>query len=204
MLRVGVTGNIGSGKTIVCKAFAQLGVPVYLADEAAKKLMEDDAALRQSISAAFGTAMYAGNRLQRHLLAAEVFNNPEKLARLNAMVHPVVIAHGLAWMKGQTTSYAIKEAAIFFESGTAGDVDYMIGVEAPDTLRLHRAMQRDGSTREEVKARMQRQLDQNIKMKLCDAVIVNDDRQALLPQILSLHAHLQQVSAAHASTDQLQ
>ncbi|HTL06745.1 MAG TPA: dephospho-CoA kinase, partial [Chitinophagaceae bacterium] len=130
-LRVGITGGMGSGKTTVSAIFATLGVPVYQADDAAKRLMNEDPRLQQAIIAAFGEAMYANGMLNRSLLASAVFSHPEKLAQLNALVHPVTINDAEQWMLRQTTPYAIKEAAILFESGAQRYLDFIIGVYAP-------------------------------------------------------------------------
>ncbi|KAK6033559.1 dephospho-CoA kinase [Ostertagia ostertagi] len=189
-LKVGITGGMGSGKSTAAAVFASMGIPVYQADDAAKRLMNEDAALVAALKTTFGEAAYTNGMLNRSYLAAAVFNNPEKLNLLNSIVHPATIADGENWMAQQTTAYAIKEAAIIFESGSQRYLDYIIGVYAPATLRIHRSMKRDGLSKEEVNARMDRQMDDAIKMKLCDAVIVNDDQQALIPQVMKIHAKL--------------
>jgi dephospho-CoA kinase len=194
-IRVGITGGMGSGKSTAAAVFASLGIPVYQADDAAKKLMNEDAALIAALKRYFGEATYTNGVLNRSYLAAEVFNNKEKLAFLNSIVHPATIADGENWMAQQATAYAIKEAAIIFESGSQRYLDYIIGVYAPITLRIHRSMKRDNLSREEVDARMNRQMDDAIKMKLCDTVIVNDDQQAVIPQVMKIHEHLLQLSA---------
>ncbi|MBO9632365.1 MAG: dephospho-CoA kinase [Chitinophagaceae bacterium] len=190
MISVGITGGIGSGKSTVARIFEVLGIPVYYADDAAKRIMNEDPSLRKAIAAAFGAESYTNGILNRHYLSQTVFNNKEKLEQLNALVHPATIRDGEQWMRSQTTPYAIKEAAIFFETGSGASLDYIIGVFAPTTLRIHRAMQRDNITREAVMARMSKQIDENIKMRLCDYVIVNDDQQPVLPQVLALHKEL--------------
>jgi dephospho-CoA kinase len=197
MISVGITGGIGSGKSTVAHIFEVLGIPVYYADDAAKRIMNEDPELRQAIISAFGEATYTNGMLNRSVLSSLVFNNPEKLEQLNAIVHPATIRNGERWMKAQTTAYAIKEAAIFFESGSAANLDYIIGVYAPTALRIHRAMQRDKITREAVLARMSRQIDENIKMRLCNYVIINDEQQPVLPQVLSLHKELLALAQEH-------
>src|SRR5690349_14992032 len=127
MLKVGITGGIGSGKTTVCRIFLLLGVPVFYADEAARWLMDHDAALIDSIKALLGPEVYAGGQLNRVAVSALVFNDPERLQRLNALVHPAAIRYAAQWMAAQQAPYAIKEAAIFFESGSHKDMDIMIG-----------------------------------------------------------------------------
>ena len=189
-LRVGITGGMGSGKSTVAAVFASLGIPVYQADDAAKRLMNEDPVLAAALKTAFGEATYSNGMLNRSYLAAEVFSNKEKLALLNSIVHPATIADGENWMAQQTTAYAIKEAAIIFESGSQRYLDYIIGVYAPATLRIHRSMKRDKLSKEEVNARIDRQMDDAIKMKLCDTVIMNDDQQAVIPQVMKIHTQL--------------
>lgn len=190
MLKIGLTGGIGSGKSTVARIFEVLGIPVYYADEAARRIMNEDEHLKAQISAAFGAQSYINGGLNRAYLAAEVFNDKEKLERLNALVHPITIADSQQWMQRQTTPYAIKEAALIFESGTQRYLDYVIGVSAPISLRILRTTRRDKSAKEKVAAVINRQLDESIKMKLCDFVIINDEQQAVLPQVMELHNHL--------------
>ena len=195
MLRVGITGGIGSGKSIVAKVFATLGIPVYNADSTAKRLMEEDTSLKASISLLFGEQAYEAGRLNRPYISAIVFKDREKLAQLNALVHPATIAAGEKWFGEQQAPYALKEAALIFESGTQRQLDFVIGVSAPQHLRIHRVMARDGVGREEVLKRMQNQIDETIKMRLCDSVIYNDEVQLVIPQVLELHEQLLKISS---------
>lgn len=190
MLKVGLTGGIGSGKTTVAKVFESFGIPVYYADEAAKRLMTEDNELQAAIINMFGRETYVNGQLNKTFLSQKIFNDAESLQQLNSLVHPAVIKDGSNWLARQTTPYAIKEAALIFESGSAGELDYVIGVYAPQTLRLHRSMQRDGASREEVLARMQKQINETIKMRLCDFVITNDDQQMVIPQVEKIHNQL--------------
>jgi dephospho-CoA kinase len=196
MLRVGITGGIGSGKSTVAKVFEVLGIPVYYADDAAKRLMNEDKELKEKIQQHFGNDMYKDGKLDRKQMAELVFSSPGKLDQLNKLVHPATIADAENWMKrhalagGQTSAYTLKEAALIFESGAQENLDYVIGVSAPAPLRIQRTMKRDNITREEVIARMDKQMDETIKMKLCDFVIKNDEQEMLLPQILVLHEKL--------------
>jgi len=190
MLKIGLTGGIGSGKSTVARIFEVLGIPVYYADEAARRIMNEDENLKAQISAAFGAQSYVNGGLNRAYLAAEVFNDKIKLERLNALVHPITIADSQQWMQRQTTPYAIKEAALIFESGTQRYLDYVIGVSAPTSLRILRTTRRDKSAKEKVESVINRQLDESIKMKLCDFVITNDEQQAVLPQVMDLHRQL--------------
>ncbi len=190
MLKIGITGGIGSGKSTVAKVFEVLGIPVYYADDAAKRLMNEDEGLKEKIKHLFGDNVYTEGKLDRKYLAEIVFNDPEKLELLNALVHPATILDAERWMQNQSTPFCIKEAALIFESGAHEHLDYVIGVTAPAPLRIKRTMNRDGITLEEVIARMDKQMDEAIKMKLCDFVIKNDEQEMLLPQILALHKKL--------------
>lgn len=194
MLKIGITGGIGSGKSTVAKLFTVLGIPVYSADEAARRVMHENESLRQSVQQLFGGLAYENGILNRKYIAGIVFNDPEKLARLNAIVHPVTLKDADDWMQNQQTPYALKEAALLFESGAHEHLDYVIGVSAPAALRIQRAMQRDHISREEVTARMSRQIDETIKMRLCDYIIYNDEQQLVIPQVLALHQQLMQGS----------
>lgn len=192
MLKVGITGGIGSGKTIVCRVFETLGIPVFYADDAARYLMENDAALVSSIKALFGEDIYNNGKPDREKIAAIVFADKEKLNQLNALVHPATIRYARQWMDSAKAPYTIKEAAIFFESGSDKDMDVMVGVYAPLELRLKRAMERGKATKEQVLARMAQQMDEDKKMKRCDYVITNDETQSIIAQVLTLHQALLQ------------
>jgi dephospho-CoA kinase len=197
MLRIGLTGGIGSGKSTVAGIFEVLGIPVSHADDEARLLMNEDEELRQQIVRHFGEEAYTGGRLNRSWLAGQVFNDPKKLELLNSLVHPATIQAGERWMEQQRAAkapYAIREAAVIFESRGAAKLDYIIGVAAPAALRIHRAMQRDKITREKVLERMKNQISEDIKMRLCDFVIRNDEQEALLPQVLELHGQLLLIS----------
>jgi dephospho-CoA kinase len=187
MLRVGITGGIGSGKSTVAKVFEVLGIPVYYADDASKRLMNEEGGLKEKILFHFGNVAYENGHLNRGHLSSIVFNNPQKLTLLNSLVHPATFKDAADWMLKQTAPYALKEAALIFESGSQEHLDKVIGVYAPTALRIHRVMQRDGATREEVISRMNKQVDEKIKMMLCDYVITNDEQQLVIPQVLKLH-----------------
>lgn len=189
-MKIGITGGIGSGKSSVAKVFEVLGIPVYYADDAAKRLMNTNEELKEKIQLQFGSDVYKDGKLDRKYLSEIVFNNPEKLQLLNAIVHPATLKDAEKWMQHQSTAYSLKEAALIFESGAHESLDYVIGVTAPAPLRIQRTMQRDGITREDVIARMDKQMDETIKMKLCDFVLTNDEQEMLLPQILALHEKL--------------
>jgi len=190
MLRIGLTGGIGSGKSTVCKIFELLGIPVYNADDAAKRLMNTNEELKNSIISYFGTESYTDEGLNRKHLASVVFNNNEKLDLLNSLTHPATIKDAEEWIKKQKSPYIIKEAALLFESGAAEHLDYVIGVYAPEDLRIKRVIERDILTREEVMKRIHRQVDEEIKMKLCDFLIINDEQQLVISQVIEMNKKL--------------
>lgn len=194
MLKVGLTGGIGSGKSLVAEMFKLLGVPVLHADDTARYLMENDTELKSAIGQLFGKEVYENGRLNRPFLASVVFNDKSKLEQLNALVHPATIAFGQQWAASQTTPYTIKEAAIFFESGSYKDMDKMIGVYAPIEMRLQRAMSRDNATEEVIRQRMDKQMNEEEKMKRCDFIIYNDETKSVINQVLQLHEELLQLS----------
>jgi len=190
VLKVGLTGGIGSGKSTVAQIFEVLGIPVYYADIAAKRLMNEDAYLRSSITNIFGKEAYSNNILDRKYISSIVFSDPAKLTSLNSLVHPATKKDGEAWMHQQTSPYAIHEAALIFEAKVAERLDHVIGVSSPIELRIKRAMERDKVSRDEILKRMKQQLDEDIKMGKCDFVLINDEQQLLIPQILALHEKL--------------
>lgn len=194
MLKVGLTGGIGAGKTTVAQIFEVLGIPVYHADQEAKRLMESDADLIKKIKDAFSELAYSNGVLDSNFLSTIVFNNKQKLELLNSIVHPFTIRDGSAWMARQSTPYAIKEAALIFESGSQGDYDRIVGVFAPPSLRIQRTIKRDHVEREKVMVRIENQMDESIKMKLCDHVLINDEQKLLIPQVMTLHQLLLGIS----------
>jgi dephospho-CoA kinase len=192
---IGLTGGIGSGKSTIAKAFANLGVPVFDADAAAKNIMNTSAVIKEKLIATFGPAIYTKgdtgvDQLNRALLSKIVFSDNYQLELLNSIVHPITIQAALDWAAMQTAPYVIKEAALFFESGSVAGVHKMIGVTAPKALRILRVMRRDHCTKEDVEKRMTHQIDEALKMKLCDWVIVNDDQHLVLPQVIALHEQI--------------
>ncbi|MBI2731525.1 MAG: dephospho-CoA kinase [Sphingobacteriales bacterium] len=187
MLRIGLTGGIGSGKTTVAKVFETLGIPVYYADIAGKRLMNEDEELKEAVIKNFGSESYTDGKLNSAYIASVVFTDKEKLELLNSLVHPATIRDAQVWMGLQTAPYAIKEAALIFESGSGAELDFIIGVYAPQALRIKRTMERDKISREEVIKRMHNQVDEELKMKLCDFVIYNDEQQLVIAQVLELH-----------------
>lgn len=187
MLKIGLTGGIGSGKTTVSQIFKILGVPVFDADTAAKEAMEHNPVLKEKLITTFGAAVFVEHKLNRKYLADIVFNDAHQLDVLNALVHPITIAAAADWFATQNSPYVIKEAALIFEAGAGVGLDYIIGVFAPTALRIKRVMDRDHLSREDVLSRMNRQIDDQIKMKLCDFVIQNNNQALLTKQVLELH-----------------
>ncbi|MEH6704185.1 MAG: dephospho-CoA kinase [Galbibacter orientalis] len=170
---VGLTGGIGSGKSTVAKFFKELGVPVYIADLEAKKLMETNDDIRRDIISIFGAEAYENNLPNRKYLAEIVFENPEKLEQLNAIIHPAVGKHFEEWYQQQKAPYVIKEVAILFENGGDKQCDLVITVTAPKEIRIERVLKRDQTTRKAIEARMQNQWSDKEKIKKSDFVIEN-------------------------------
>ena len=201
MLRIGLTGGIGSGKSTVARIFEVLGIPVYKADDEAKRLMTEDVTLRSNIISSFGKASYTNDILNRKYLSEQVFNDSEKIKLLNSLVHPATLKDAAEWMEKQKAPYVIKEAALIFESGSGKMLDYVIGVKAPLALRIERTIKRDNVTSDEVQARIDLQIDEEEKLHLCDYIIVNDEKQMLIPQVLALHENFLKVQSQKAVTN---
>jgi dephospho-CoA kinase len=189
MLKVGITGGIGSGKTTVCKLFELLDVPVYYADDASKKLLVSDPEIKKSILSVFGECVLDEQQsISRKKVAALVFGNEAELKKLNAILHPAVAMHFDSWLKEHTDkSYILKEAAILFESGAYRQMDKIITVVAPEELRIARVLKRDAVSKEEIQRRMHAQLSDEERIKRSDYVIVNDEEQLMIPQVMKLH-----------------
>ncbi len=186
-IMIGLTGGIGAGKTTIAKVFATLGIPVFNADDMAKELMQTSPELQQKLVQQFGEKLYQDGKLDRAYLAGIVFKDAFQLATLNAIVHPITIQAAKDWALKQNTPYVIKEAALIFESAAADGLSGVIGVTAPLAVRTLRVMKRENCTREMVIQRMQHQISESLKMKLCDWVIVNDDQHLVVPQVVALH-----------------
>ncbi len=173
MLIVGLTGGIGSGKSSISALFAQKGIPVYIADRQAKRLMQTDPVLKQGIIREFGAESYKGTDLNRAYLAAKVFGSKTELAKLNALVHPVVHRDLLDFAARQKAAFIIYENAILFENGSDALCDYIITVTAPVSERIRRVMARDNMEEKQVLARMQHQWSDAEKIERSDFVIEN-------------------------------
>lgn len=194
MLKLGVTGGIGSGKSLVCRLFALLGIPVYDSDARAKWVMQHQPELQQELRAAFGPNAFDATTglLNRSYLAQLVFKNPDQLAILNGLVHPRVKQDFINWAAPQTNvPYLIKEAALMYETEAHKQVDKMILVTAPEPLRLARTLHRDAHRNTlDIQAIMQKQLSDDEKIKQVDFVIRNDEQQLVIPQVLAIHQQL--------------
>lgn len=192
MLKVGITGGIGSGKTTVCQIFATLGIPIYYADTRAKELMISDSDVIHQIKELFGASAYDENGLlNRKHIAEKAFTNKDLLQQLNAIVHPAVFQDTLVWYQTHhEIPYTLYEAAIMFESGSYKLLDKVITVFAPIEDRIERTMKRDNITRKEVLERIDKQLSEEEKIKRADFVIYNDHSQPLIEQVLTIHQQL--------------
>jgi dephospho-CoA kinase len=189
MLKVGITGNIGSGKTTVSKIFHVLGIPVFYADDEAKKVMTADAQLIAGIRQSFGAVSYFDDgTLNRKHIAGIVFNNADELAKLNALVHPAVFRAFDNWVaEVKDVPYVLKEAALLFESKSYLMCDTTLMVTAPLNVRMERVMKRDGITYEEALSRNARQFAEDEKVKMAEHLVINNDTQLVIPQVLALH-----------------
>lgn len=187
MLNVGLTGGIGSGKTLVASSFAKFGIPIYNADLAAKRLMTEDSDLRKEIIEIFGRRAYMNGVLNRNQIASIVFNDKDKLNRLNSKVHPAVRRDYKEWVANQDAPYNIREAAILFESGSYKDCDLVILVTAPLEVRIQRVMERDGMSREEVMSRINQQWDDEKKAKRSQYVIKNEKLSEMNKSVSEIH-----------------
>ena len=186
MMKVGITGGIGSGKSTVCRLFAQKGIAVYDSDAAAKRLMQEDGALRRQLAGRFGEGTFRDGVLDRAYLAGIVFADPQALADLNALVHPVVMRDFDAWAARQEGSYVILESAILFEAGLEGCVGKTVAVLAPRELRIERTCRRDGCGADQVVRRIAAQLDDDALSARADYVVVNIFEEDLEPAVVKL------------------
>ena len=187
---VGLTGGIGSGKTTVARFFEKLDIPVYIADEAGKRLMNSSDEIRVKIIDLFGEAAYEGSVPQRKYIASKVFNDSELLSRLNQIIHPAVEADFKNWLTEQSSEYVVYEAAILFETGGYKKCDFSILVKAPQKLRIERLQKRDNSSKEEIKQRMNNQWSDEKKSELADFIINNEDLTQTKLQVEHIHSEI--------------
>lgn len=196
MLKVGLIGGIGSGKSTVARIFGVLGIPVFVSDDAGKRLLQEDAAVRAQVIEAFGTDIYPGGTLDRKALGRLAFADAARLERLNGIVHPAVRRAFAAWAATQRAPYVVNEAAILLESGGAAALDHLVVVAAPEAERIARVMARDGVDEAQVRARMAHQLPEDERVARAGTVIVNDGRTLVIPQVLALHERLLSLAQA--------
>lgn len=194
MIKVGICGGIGGGKSTVCALLAEKGVPVYDSDSRAKALMNTSPEIVDAVKAAFGGQSYRDGTLDRAYLAAKVFGDEAALARLDAIVHPAVRRDFEEWAAEQQADYVVLESAILFESGFDACVDASVAVLAPHPLRLERAMQRDGAVRERILERMAAQMSDDELAGRADLSIVNIDRGDLEHDVAELDRRLRSMA----------
>jgi dephospho-CoA kinase len=190
MIVVGLTGGIGSGKTTVAKMFSKLGVPIYIADEEAKKLMGKSKILKRKLIELFGDKAYINNTLNKPFIASIIFNDKDMLKRMNAIIHPRVARHFEKWANKQSSAYVIKEVAILFENGGEKLCDYVITVTAPKAIKIDRVLERDNSTKEKVEAIMDNQWNDAKKIKHSHFVIENIDLVKTEIKVSEVHAQI--------------
>lgn len=195
MITVGLTGGIGSGKTTVAKAFQALGIPIYIADDEAKLLMNTSKVIKRKLIALFGESAYKNNKLNRPYLAKIIFNDKSLLEQMNAIVHPKVGKHFEKWKKKQSAPYVIKEAAILFENGSYKNYDYIVTVTAPEKVRIERVIKRDNSNVEKIKAIIDNQWKDELKIRLSDFVIENTNIENTKLEVLKTHKKLLEIAA---------
>lgn len=192
MIVVGLTGGIGSGKTTISKCFASYGIPVYIADEEAKALMNRSKVIKRKLVELFGASAYNDKGLNRPYLASKIFNDKELLTKMNAIVHPKVASHFKRWLKKQDAPYVIKEAAIIFENNLENQYNYIITVVADENLRIQRVMKRDDASKQKIESIIANQLSDEEKIKKSDFVIVNNDLKVAMQQAEEIHKKILQ------------
>lgn len=199
MLKVGITGGIGSGKTLVCQIFQTLGIPIYQADFEAKQLYFHHPQLKQELIQAFGPEFYISNTEINKSFARNLLQDNSSRELFNGIVHPKVFQHFENWVTTQNAPYVIKEAAILFESGAYKTVDLVIGVIAPESLRIQRVMKRDNIDENQVKKILSIQLSNQELINKCDFIIDNDEQHSLIHQVKEVHQKLLDKSAHFSS-----
>lgn len=188
---IGLTGGIGSGKTTVAHMFKALGIPIYIADEEAKRLISKSKIIRKKLIALFGQETYLkNNQINKTFIAEKIFNNPENLKKMNAIVHPKVAQHFGKWVKKQTAPYVLKESAILFETGANTECHKVIVVTTPEETRIKRVLKRDETTREKIEAVIKNQLPEEDKIKQGDFVIHNNTIEETQNQVEEIHKQL--------------
>lgn len=187
MTIIGLTGGIGSGKTTVAKEFEALGIPVYIADVEAKKLMLRSKIIKRKLIQLFGEDAYINSELNKPLIGSIIFNDKTYLQKMNTIIHPRVAKHFQKWVLKQNTAYVIKEVAILFENGGEKQCDFIITVTAPKNIRIERVLSRDTTTKEKVEAIMKNQWNDEGKVKRSHFVINNIALNDTKAQVLGIH-----------------
>jgi len=190
ILKLGITGGIGSGKSSVCKVFSVLGIPVFCADSEARDIMENDPLIVSGINAIAGIDLYTSGKLNAAGLAEIIFNDNNKLSKVNSLVHPVVFRKFYEWAANQKAPYVIIEAAILFESNATSVVDKILTVIAPLEERIDRVTRRNLLSREKVLERVRNQTDDETKISKSDYVISNSENDMIIPEVLRIHEDL--------------
>ena len=187
---VGLTGGIGSGKTTAAQIFQHLGVPVFVADEVSKSLIDEDLELQGALKDLMGEELVKGGKIDRPYMASLIFSDPILLAKVNGLIHPAVAKAFSSWYAVQNSDYVIREAAILFESGSHKDCEAIIVVSAPEQLRIERVKARSGESEAQIRNRMSKQWPQSKKEALADYIIQNDGNAMLIPQVMQIHENL--------------
>ena len=191
MIKVGITGGIGSGKSTVCSIFEMLGVPVYYADDRAKKIMTANKQVKKAIIDVFSKQAYFSNgRINRKFISEIIFQQPEKRNLLNAIVHPAVLEDGRQWNLAQNSAITLKEAALLIQSGSYKEMDYVILVECPLDVRIPRVMKRNKLSKQEVLNRIQSQMSDEEMRKFADFRIHNDGQVSLIHQVMKIYREI--------------
>lgn len=183
MIKIGITGGIGSGKSVICKTFSILGIPVYYSDTRAKELLNTSEEIKQALTNLFGTNLYTEKGIDKAKLANIIFSDKSSLEKVNSIVHPIVMKDFYNWSENQETDIVINESAIIFEANLKEHFDYIITIAAPEEMRINRVIKRDNTKREDVIARINHQYPDNKKIKESDFVITNNNIDPILPQI---------------------
>jgi dephospho-CoA kinase len=191
MLYVGLTGGIGSGKTLAGKIFSTFGAPVFNADDETKKCYDRDPALRAKLTALLGNDIYRNGQLQRPVMAAKIFADTSLLARVEALVHPIVMTQFFQYADEQQAPYVVLETAVLFESGIGQQMHRTITLHAPEAIRIQRVMARDNVDEATVRQRMKHQWSDEQRAAAADFIVTNDGQQPLLPQLQAINRQLE-------------
>jgi dephospho-CoA kinase len=187
---IGLTGGIGSGKTTVAKHFHEIGIPIYIADVEAKKLMNSSKVLKRHLKQLFGDQAYLNDELNKVYIASKIFSDKALLEKMNAIVHPKVANHFKKWLKKQNSTYVIYESALIFENDTTEQFQYIITVTAPLEIRIERVKNRDNSSEDKVKSIINNQLSDDVKISKSDFIIKNTDLEATKCQVEEIHIQI--------------